>query len=65
MQSEQWVKNRKAGEDVLRALGNVTPDVLKTLQDKELERIIVLLGEVAGACGREHSERPKTRRRSR
>jgi hypothetical protein len=57
MESEQWFEDRKAAENLLRALANLTPEVLKTLQDKELERITVLLAEVTAACGREHGDR--------
>ena len=36
MQSEQWFKDRKTAEKLLRTLGKVTPASLKTLQDAEL-----------------------------
>jgi hypothetical protein len=37
------------GRPLLRALATVTPDALKTLQDEELEQMIVLLAEVNGS----------------
>jgi hypothetical protein len=58
MESEQWFKDRKAGENLLRALGKTTPASLKTLQDMELARIIGLLAEVIALCGQERRERP-------
>lgn len=59
MESEQWFKDRKVGEALLRALGKVTPGALKTLQDKELDHIIAQLAEVVARCGQERSERPR------
>jgi hypothetical protein len=65
MQSQQWFKDRQAAEELLRALGKVTPAALKTLQDAELARIIELLAEAMGRCGQERRERPVTPRRKR
>ena len=66
MESEQWFKDRKISEGLLRALGKVTPGALKTLQDSELDQIIAQLAEVMAKCGQERLERPqKKRRRSR
>ena len=65
MESEQWFKDRKVAERLMVALGKVTPGALKTLQDKELDHLVLLLAEAAGACGRERSERPKRARRAR
>jgi hypothetical protein len=65
MESEQSFKDRKIGEGLLRELGKVTPAALKTLQDKELDRIVTLLAEVMAKCGQERLERPQKKRRSR
>ena len=65
MESEQWFKDRKIGEGLLRALGKVTPGALKTLQNKELDHIITQLSEVMAKCGQERLERPQKKRRSR
>jgi hypothetical protein len=65
MESEQWFRDRRVGEKLMVALGKVTPGALKTLQDAELDHVILRLAEVAGACGRERSERPKRTRRGR
>jgi hypothetical protein len=65
MQSEQWFKDRKTAEKLLRTLCKVTPASLKTLQDAELARTIELLAEVMGQCGQERRERPVTPRRKR
>jgi hypothetical protein len=39
-----------------------TPETLKTLQDAELDHIILRLAEFTGTCGRERSDRPKRAR---
>jgi len=57
MESEKWFKDRKPGEGLLRALAKTTPDALKTLQDKEFDRVIVLLATVTAACGHERGQR--------
>jgi hypothetical protein len=59
MESEQWFKDRKAGEWLMVTLDKVTPGALKTLQGAELDHIILRLAEVTGDCGRERSKRPK------
>ena len=65
MESEQWFKDRKTGENLLRALAKTTPAALKTLQDMELARILELLAEVMAQCGQERKDRPvKTKRPS-
>jgi hypothetical protein len=63
MESEQWSKDRKIGEGLLRALAKVTPGALKTLQDKELDHIITQLAEVMAKCGQERSERPAKKKK--
>jgi hypothetical protein len=63
MEPEQWFKDRKIGEGLPRELSKVTPAALKTLQDKEIDRIIVLLAEVMAKCGQERLERPQKKRR--
>jgi hypothetical protein len=55
MESEQWSKDRKIGEGLLRALAKVTPGALKTLQHKE--------AEVMAKCGQERSERPAKKKK--
>lgn len=57
MESEQWFKDRKAAETLLRALGRVDAAALKTLQDAELARIIELLADATAQCGQEKRER--------
>jgi hypothetical protein len=63
MESEQWSKDRKTGENLARALAKTTPAALKTLQDMELARIIELLAEVMAQCGQERRERPVKKKR--
>ena len=46
MESEKGINDRDVGEGLLRALAKTTPEALKTLQDKELDRVIVLLATV-------------------
>lgn len=65
MESDQWFKDRKAGEELLRATGKVTPAALKTLQDKELRRILELLSRAIGLCGIELEQRPAKAKRKR
>jgi hypothetical protein len=65
MESEQRFKDRKVAERLMVALGKLTAGALKTLQDKELDHLVLLLAEAAGACGRERSERPKRTRQGR
>jgi hypothetical protein len=59
MESEQWFKDRKTAENLLRVLARTTPAALKTLQDAELARILELLPEVMALCGQERRERPR------
>ena len=57
MESGKWFKDRKRDEGLLQALAKTTPEALKTLQDKELDRVIVLLATVTAACGHERGQR--------
>jgi hypothetical protein len=65
MDSRKWSKDRRIGETALRALAKITPDALKTLQDEELEHLILALATVTRACGRETSERALLKKRRR
>ena len=64
MKSDAWHEHRSAGEKLLVALSKATPDALKTLQDHELDRVIVLLSEVSAHAGAERAERNSQARKT-
>lgn len=64
MKSDAWHANRNAAEKLLIALGKATPEALQTLQDHELERVIVFLTRAVALCGAERSIRTEQARKT-
>jgi hypothetical protein len=62
MESEQWFKDRKIGERLMVALGNVTPAALRTLQDNELDLVITQLLRSRARAGGSAASRGNARR---
>jgi len=57
MEGDNWHQSRARAEAVLRALGTLKFEDAKTLQDAELDRVIMLLAEITGMLGQERLDR--------
>ena len=61
MDGNAWHESRKRAERLVVALGTVQAEDLKTLQNDELEKLIVGLARVTAMSGQEHVARDGTK----
>ena len=59
MDGEEWHKDRKSAEELLKVLGKCSAATAKTLSDEELKRIRELLGAALVVVAQELASRGK------